>query len=282
VQLLNSGAAIGVRVREAVDARTRAVLDAWMALAVMAYSLSFAYSGSGIHGQGLIPGIAEPTRGGSGTFLVLTAFFAAFILTDGLTLSLAGYPKRERGWRRMGSASATMLPLLTLMVLAAFAPATPRFAAVAIVIASSAPVVALALWSAFRARGAGVRRPAPALCGQLSPAGRAATASLGLVLGAFGALAGSDLELVSSVAFTALLLAAAATRGTRVDVNRVARDWGPSQWRAFGCSYLLALGLSVLLARGTGDPAVVGLLGGMLVAFPVVVGAFRPAPIWAD
>jgi hypothetical protein len=282
VQLLNSREAVNDRVREAVDARTRAILDAWMALAVLAYSVSFAFSSSGIDGQGLIPGITEPARSGSGTFLVLAAFFAAFILTNGLTLGLGGYPKRERRWRRMGTASASMLPLLTLMVLAAFAPATPRFAVVAIVIASSIPVVALALRSAFRARGAGVRRPAPALVGQLSPAGRAATASLGLVLGAFGALAGADLDLVGSVAFIALLLAAAATRGTRVDVNRVARDWGPSQWRAFGCSYLLALGLSVLLSRGAGDPAVVGLLGGLLVALPVVVGAFRPAPIWAD
>lgn len=280
--LLRASDAVGDRVRAAIDARTRAIVDAWMAVAVVTYSLAFALSGiGGADGAGLIPGVINTSSDGVNVaFLVLAAFLAASTLSDGLTQSLH-HPRRPRSrLRRFGYGIASVLPLLTLLCLAFLAPTAPRPVALTVAIIAAAPVVVLAIRSALQARLAGVRRPEPSLSGLLSPTGRAVTAVLGLWLGAIGMLTGTPYGVAGIVAATTFFLAMLATRTSRIGLDRLAEDWGRSQWTAFGCSYLLMLGLSVLLTRTTWELDTVSAVGGVLIAAPLLVAAFRPAPIW--
>ncbi|TFD91104.1 hypothetical protein E3T61_09560 [Cryobacterium lactosi] len=280
--LLRASDAVGYRVRAAIDARTRAIVDAWMAVAVLTYSLAFALSGiGGAAGAGLISGVARTSRDGvSVPFLVLAAFLAASTLTDGLTQSLYQPLQPRSRLRRFGYSFASILPLLTLLCLAFIVPTTPWPLALTIACISAVPVVVLAVRSALRARRAGVRRPEPSLSALLSPTGRVVTAVLGLWLGAIGMLTGTPFGVAGIAAAGAFFLAMLATRTTRVGLDRLAEDWGRTQWAAFGCSYLLMLSLSVVLPRTTWDLDIVSNVGGILIAAPLVVAAFRPAPIW--
>lgn len=282
-KLLQASDAVGDRVREAIDARTQAIVDAWMAVAVLAYSLAFALSGlGGFDGAGLIPGVVHTSVDGLNVaFLVLAAFLTAGTLSDGLTQS----PHRPRRpgskRRRFGYSMASVLPFLALLYLAFLAPTAPWPVALMIVAITAVPVVVLAIRSAHQARLAGVRRPEPALSGLLDPTGRAVTVVLGLWLGAIGMLTGPAFGVAGIVTAAAFFLAMLGTRTTRVGLDRLAEDWGRTQWTAFGCSYLLMLGLSVVLSRTTWDLGIVSTVGGILIAAPLVVAAFRPAPIWA-
>ena len=280
-RLLQASESVDDRVREAIAARTQAIIDAWMAVAVVVYCLAFAFSNvGGAAGAGLIPGVENTTgEGVSVTFLVLAAFFAASGLTDGLTQSLR-HPTGRGAKLRRGYATASLLPFAAIVYLVFFAPTASVPLAVLIVAASAAPVVVLAIRSARRAKLAGVRRPEPALSALLDPPGRVGTAILGLWLGAIGMLTAPTFGVAGVIAASAFLLVLLATRTTRFGLDRLAEDWGRTQWTAFGCSYLLVLALSVLLTRTTWDLGVVGVVGGVLVAAPLVIAAFRPAPIW--
>jgi hypothetical protein len=280
-QLLQASDIVDDRVREAIAARTQAIIDVWMAAAVVAYALAFAFSSvGGAAGAGLIPGGESTTGNGvSVAFLVLAAFLATSALTDGLTQSLR-QPTGPGAKLRRGYATASLLPFVAIAYLAFLAPTATWPLALVIVAVAAAPVVVLAIRSARRAKLAGVRRPEPALSALLDPSGRVATAILGLWLGAIGMLTAPMFGIAGLLAACAFLLVLLATRTTRFGLDRLGEDWGRTQWTAFGCSYLLALALSVVLARTTWNPGVVGVVGGILIAAPMVFAAFRPAPIW--
>jgi hypothetical protein len=281
-RLLRAGNTVEDRVREAIDARTQAVLDAWLTVAALAYSLAFVLATFGdINGLRLNPvGVTESDSGMTVVFLVIGAFFTVNALAEGLANSLRKPASRPSGTRRFFTAGASALPLLVLLVLAFAAPLTPWPAVLAIAVVAAVPMVVLALRSATRARRAGIRRPAPALSALLDPAGRAITAGLGVALGALTAATGLPVPLLGSIVFIVFALLLVGTRGTRGSAGTVAQFWGRTQWTAFGCSYLLVLGSAVLMARTDGDLAVVSIVGGVLVAAPLVFAAFRPAPIW--
>ena len=281
-QLLQASDTVGDRVREAIDARTQAIIDAWMAVAVVAYALAFALSVDGANGTGLIPGIeGAENDGGDVGFLVVAGLFATFTLTAGLSESLRRPKQPGAGLRRAGSAAASMLPFISVVSLDFRVPATPWPAALALTIAATAPAIVIALRSASRARTAGVRRPEPTLSGLLDPTGRAVTVAVGVWLGGIGLLSGPAFGFSGSIATIAFLLLLIGSRTTRIGLDRLAEDWGPAQWTALGCSYSLVLTLSVVLSRTTWDLNTVSVVGGILIAAPLVVAAFRPAPIWA-
>lgn len=282
-RMLQASDAVSDRVREAIDARTQAIIDAWLAVAVLFYALAFAFSSvGGATGTGLIPGVVNtPNDGVSVGFLVLAAFLAVSTLCDGLSQSLQRATRPGAKRRRFVYGTASVLPLLSLGYLALFAPTASLPVALMVLTIAAAPVVVLAIRSARQAKLAGVRRPEPALSGLLDPFGRVGTAVLGLWLGAIGMVTAPTFGLVGIVVPTAFFLFLLVTRTTRVGLDRLAQDWGRTQWTALGCSYVLVLALSVLLSRTSWDLGLVSVVGGILIATPLVVAAFRPAPIWA-
>jgi hypothetical protein len=281
-QLLKAGDSVGDRAREAVDVRTQAVLDSWMAVATLAYSLAFALSTFGeVGGIALNPAIVpESGDGRTVVFLIMAAFFTATVLAEGLTNSLRKPAPGPSRMRRFLTASASTLPLVSLLVLTFAAPAAPLIIVLSVAVVAALPMVTLALRSASRARTAGIRRPAPVFTALPDPADRVITVVLGLALGAIGAATGLPDPVLGTIAFIVFALTLMATRGGRAGLGRVAEYWGRTQWAAFGSSYLLVLGLAVLLARTEWDLTPVGIIGGILVAAPLVVAAFRPAPVW--
>lgn len=114
-QLLEAGHQVGDRVREAIDARTRAILDAWMAVAALAYALAFALSCFGIvNGIGMNPGVTNESGDGmTVVFLVIAAYFTVSALAEGVTVSLRRPARRPSRWRRFSATGASALPLLS-------------------------------------------------------------------------------------------------------------------------------------------------------------------------
>jgi hypothetical protein len=281
-QMLKAGDSVGNRVREAIDTRTQATVDAWMAAGTLAYSFAFVLSSfENITRTGVDIGAVDDSGDGrTVVFLIMAAVFTMAFLAEGLTDSLRKPASRPSGVRRFWAAASSALPLLSLLILTFAAPATPWPAVLAVAVVAVVPMVTLALRSATRAHAAGVRRPAPSFSALPDPADRAITAILGVALGALCVATGMPDPLVGTIAFIIFVLALMGTRGSRVGVDRAAQFWGRAQWTAFGFSYLGVLGLAVLLARTPWDLTVVSIVGGVLVAAPLVFAAFRPAPIW--
>jgi len=277
-ELLQAGDAVGDRVRAAIDARTQAVIDAWMAVAVLAYVLAVMLSGGGRAAIGAGAGGTEPT-GLAFAFLILVPFLAATGLEQGLRETLHSANRVRPRLHRALVTAASMLPLLVVLVLVVLWQ-TPRPLALLITTVSAVPLLVLATQSARRVRDWGVRRPSPAWRAPLGAASMTATAVLGLWLGAITALSGTTFMIASSITVIGFLFTMILVRDSRWGLTRLAGEWGRAQWTAFGCSYLLVLGLAVVLAHTSWDLPTVSIVGGACVAAPLVIAAFRPAPIW--
>ena len=251
-----------------------------MAAVVLAYVFAIVLAGGGHAGVGAGQDAAEANGLGFG-FLVLVPFLAATSLAQGLQKSLhpAGRPRRRL--RQALVTSASLIPLAAVVVVVVFWR-TPWPVALLVTLSTTLPLVVLAAQSARRARNWGVRRPRPAWQAPLSIVSRTTTVVLGLWLGAIAALSGTTLIVASGFTVIAFFCAVIVTQNSRWGLPWLAGEWGRKQWAAFGCSYLLALGLAVLLARTSWDLAVVSSIGGIGVAAPLVIAAFRPAPVWVD
>lgn len=282
--LLRTGDDVGEQVRWAVYLRTRAVVDAWSAVAVLAYSLSFALSGVGGRGDaGLIPGVLRTAIDPfAAAYVVIVVVFVGSAVAEGATTHQQGLPRRKTPWRDARSTGVTALPLVMLFVLAFAAPDAPWLAVLALVAVAIAPVITLAVYSALRARDAGVRRPINSTSGPLSPAIGVGTALLGLILGGLALLPAFASDGVIPIAYVVFILILIGIRTRTFNVGRLGEEWGRTHWVAFGVSYAIILIQSVLLVRTTWDLTIVSSVCGAATALPLVYAAFRPAPIWAD
>ena len=278
--LLKTGDDVGVRVGEAIDARTRAIAEIWMAVATLTCALTFILSSTSVAAEGwaVSPGIE--ISGLNILHLLLVPFFVASMLEIGLRDQLPAVHTREtrRHGRMVSTASALALVVLLGLSLSAGPISMPIL--VGIVALAALPLSTLALRSALLARAAGVRRSAATTLAPLSLNARVVTLVLGTWLGVLGAVAGLSSSIAWSIASAALILAILSTRDSRWGLSRLAQEWGRAQWIAFGCSFLLMSGLAAVLARTDWDLTVVGFVGGICVAAPLVVASFRPAPIW--
>ena len=278
--LLKAGNDVGVRVTEAIDARTRAVAEAWMAVVTLTVALTYILSGASLAAEGWAVSPGVEISGLNILHLLLVPFFVASMLEIGLRDQLPAEHTREtrRHGRLVSAASA--LALVVLLGLSLFAGPILMPILVGIVALAALPLSTLALRSALLSRAAGVRRSAATTLAPLSLNVRIVTLVLGTWLGALGATAGLSSSIPWSIASASLLLAILATRDNRWGLSRLAQEWGRTQWIAFGGSFLLLNGLAAVLSRTEWNLTIVGFVGGLCVAAPLIVASFRPAPIW--
>ena len=277
--LLKAGEDVGVRVGEAIDARTRAISEAWMAMATLICALTLILSSASVAAEGwtVSPGIEIPRL--NIIHLLLVPFFVASMLEMGLRDQLPAEHTRATRLHGRRVSTASALALVVLLLLSLFPGGISFPILVGIVALAVLPLSTLALQSALRAREAGVRRSAATLLAPLSVTGRVVTLVLGTWLGVLGAAAGLSSSIAWSIASAALILAIMSTRDSRWGLSRLAQEWGRVQWIAFGCTFLLMNVLAAVLARTDWDLTIVGFVGGICVAVPLVVASFRPAPI---
>ncbi len=278
--LLKTGDDVGVRVGEAIDARTRAVAETWMAVATLTYALTFVLSSASLAAEGWAVSPGFEISGLNILHLFLVPFFVASMLEMGLRDQLPAVHAREtrRHGRLVSTASA--FALIVLLCLSLFAGPISLPILFGIVALAALPLSTLALRSALLARAAGVRRSAATTLAPLSLNARVVTLVLGTWLGVLGAAAGLSSSIPWSIASAALILVILSTRDSRWGLSRLAQEWGRTQWIAFGCSFLLMNGLAAVLARTHWDLTIVGFVGGICVAASLAVASFRPAPIW--
>ena len=274
--LLKTGTDVSTRVHEAIDTRTRAIAETWMAVVTLTYAVTFVLVSIG----GATDGPVTRLAGLDIVFLLLAPFLVASMLEQGLRNQLRIVPTRKS--RRHGRlfSSASAFALMVILWLALFSGPLPTLILVEIIVLAALPLSALAIRSARLARTGGVRRSAPTTLAPLSLTARAITIVLGASLGMLGAATGFSSSIAAPIASSLLLLAIASMQGSRWGLSRLAEEWGRAQWVAFGCSFVLINSLAVTFVRTDWDLAIVGFVGGICVATPLVIAAFRPAPIW--
>lgn len=281
-QLLQAGR-VTDRVRDAVNARIHAMAEAWIALAILVFGVAFLVIMRGAPSTSFYGQDPDATGGLNFIFLLMAGFFAASSLERGLGDRTSAKPRQRtphaRRYDRVVTGS-TFLALGIIVWLGLAAGDLPWPLALLVTVLAATPLGVLATRSALRARDAGVRRPAPNLIGALSPTACTATAVLAVWLGTIAALAGQTPQIPSLIANIIFLTGMMASYGSRWGMQRLAEEWGRTQWIAFGCSYLLINGLAVVLAFAPAQHGLISIVGGILVAAPLVVAAFLPAPIW--
>lgn len=278
--LLHAGTVVRARVHAAIGARTEAISEACLGLGVLIYCLGIVLGSPGEDGAGIVPGVQSSAPVGLGSAVVLLVpFITASYLYNGVQRQLRTDDLQPQRSRFVATATS-VLPVIFTTVLVVVAPAIPPLAALLLAVGSSAPLAVVAIRSALRARQAGVRRPARYAGAQLSLPSRMLTVALGIGMGAVGALGGLPYPTVGFFVVMSFLVAIGVTVHTAWGLPRLAVEWGRSQWTAFGCSYVATMVLAVMLPRITWNVTVVSIIGGIVVAAPLVFAAFRPAPIW--
>ncbi|TFD22895.1 hypothetical protein [Cryobacterium sp. TMS1-13-1] len=138
---------------------------------------------------------------------------------------------------------------------------------------AAAPAAPL-LWLAGKsARRAGP--PTPAVRTALSRPAATMTGALGLFFGVTGLLAAFSWFPVAGLGLALVLVALLTLWSSRWGLPSVGSEWSAPQWTGFAVSFMLLVTLAVVLARTPWNTPLVGVLGGVLVALPLVVAAVR-------
>jgi hypothetical protein len=66
---------------------------------------------------------------------------------------------------------------------------------------------------------------------------------------------------------------------SRWGLPAVGSEWGSPQWLGFGASFLLLMALTVVLSTAVHPLPWVGIVGGLIVALPLVAAAFQGSTI---
>ncbi|GAA3875301.1 hypothetical protein GCM10022381_17490 [Leifsonia kafniensis] len=274
--LLRSGEQIGVKVYRSIDFRTQALVQAGTAVAIFLYVTVFLFliSTQGDH-------MAESAAPGSNNFgtNLLIPFLALSYLTLGVRERLKALLPTHRRARAFVVGLLSIVPFLVVGGAAVFGQQIPWGLTLAVACCAAAPAVALAIFSARQARHHDVRPSEPELRAPLSSPAQSMTVALGLVFGA-SAASGAFFwgALVGLVAAVALLVLIALNR-TKWSLAAVGSEWGRAQWLSFGASFALLMVVTVLLARTSFNSPLVGIVGGILVAVPLVIAAFKESTI---
>ncbi|MDJ0376318.1 hypothetical protein [Cryobacterium sp. PH31-L1] len=265
--LLEAGAAASARADAAVDHRVLARTQFGIAAAMFIY-LSVFLLLFGNQTQEAVSG-AGPGGYAYGTMLLIP-----FLVLTQLVMGVrdrVGVVRAHRPY--LVSALIGLIPFLLLAGLSVLDVSYPWGLNL---VAAAAPAVPLAGLGLKAARRAGPRsRPvAPIEPGR--PA-RIMTASLGLYLGLTGMLATFSWSALTGLALVIGLVILLALISSRWGLPSLGAVWGSREWAAYGTSFTLLVTLAVVLARTPWNTPLVGVVGGLIVAAPLVVAAVRGA-----
>lgn len=137
--------------------------------------------------------------------------------------------------------------------------------------APAAPLLWLAGKSARRASAPAI----PALHTALSRPAAIMTGALGLYFGLTGLLAAYSWFPLAGLGLGLALVALLTLWTSRWGLPSVGSEWAAPQWTGFTVSFLLLVTLAVVLARTPWNTPLVGALGGVLVALPLMIAAVR-------
>ena len=266
-RLLEAGAVASARADGAVDhrvlARTQCGIAAAMFIYISAFLLLF-----GNQTQEAVSGAA------SGGYAYANVLLIPFLVLTQLVMGVRDRVRVLRAHRpSLVFTLIGLIPFLALAVLSVFGVSYPWGFNLVAAAAPAVPMVWLGLKSARRA-------DPPATTVAHSEPGRPArimTASLGLYLGLTGMLAAFNGFALTGLGLITVLIVLLALFSSRWGLPSLGAAWSTREWTAYALSFTLLVTLAVVLARTPWTTPLVGVVGGMLVAAPLVVAAVRGA-----
>lgn len=270
--LLRSGQQIGAKVYQSVDFRTQALVQAGIAAAMLAYLATFLILFGG-------EGAAPTGSGANDTGILLIPFLALGQLSIGVRERLRVTLPTHRPRLTLVLGLLSVVPFGAVVVGQIAGQHYPWWLLLIVAVCPAIQPAALAILSVRRMRGGDVRLLPPAPRVPLSGAAQLVTVGLGILCGFTTAFNGSDWRHIAQLLAMMVLLVMLALYRTRWGLASVGSEWGRAQWLGFGSSFVLLLATAVLLARSPFDSLLVGAIGGILVALPLVFSAFRGSHI---
>jgi hypothetical protein len=266
-RLLEAGAVASARADAAVDHRVLARTQFGVAAAMFIYLSAFLL----LFGNQTQDAVAGAAQGGYA--------FGNMLLIPFLVLSQLVMGVRDRvGVIRAHRPylSITLIGLIPFLLLAGLSVLGVSYPWSFNLVAAAAPAVPLAGLGLKTARRAGPRSR-PAARSEPGRPARIMTASLGLYLGLTGMLATFSWFALTGLGLVIVLIVLLALISTRWGLPSLGAVWSTSEWTAYGISFSLLVSLAVVLARTPWNTPLVGAVGGVLVALPLVVAAIRSA-----
>ncbi|WP_218868864.1 hypothetical protein [Glaciibacter psychrotolerans] len=279
-RLLHSGQQIGARVVVSFDLRTQALVQAGLAAGTFLYIWAALLIAAG-QSTDAAGNDGAPSENGFITNLLLP-FFALTSLTLASRERLrATLPSRFPSlWILVGI--ACWVPFLIALFATIFGASVGWWVFPLIALCAAAPPLALAMSSALKARASSIHPmpdgPREALSGWVI----AVTLAMGMLFGLAAATSTFPWGRTAGFILLGILLTYFLFQKARWGIIHVGAEWGSAQWVGFASSFgLLVLVTVVLACTPLGSPLgeVVGIVGGVAVAAPLVFSAFRGSVI---
>ena len=266
-RLLEAGAAARARADSAVDYRTLARLQFGIAGSMFVYLSAFLLL---VGNQPQTAASAGSTSGFSYSIVLLIPFLV-------LTQLVMGVSARSRVLR-----THRRLLLITLVALVPFGvvgvlnlmEASYLWGINLLVAAAPATPLVWQGWKLARRAGPKLPRVPPTL---LNRPARIMTGCLGLYFGLTGMLAAFSWFAFAGLGLMLALVALLALASSRWGLPSLGSDWSSPEWNGFATSFILLVTLAIVLARTDWNTPLVGIVGGIFVAVPLVVAAVRGA-----
>lgn len=269
-QMLANADRVSTSAQGRVDLRTQSLIQAWGPLVIFAYVTTFLLL------------FTYPTQVAGANVFNAGPMYANILL-----IPLLAQTQLVQGARnRLPVSDATPVKgrklLFVLLGIAAFmaiAAASllgvmiPWWVSILVAVCAATPPAILAVISSKKARIQTHDRPSSGNQQPLSKPARCVTLGLGIYLGIAGVSTTFSWFLLAAVGLLLILIILMICGNTRWGLVSVGSEWQQHHWVAFGASFLLFFALTLTVVRTSWNTPVVGMIGGALIAAPLVIAA---------
>ncbi|MDJ0348049.1 hypothetical protein [Cryobacterium sp. PH29-G1] len=266
-RLLEAGAAARARADSAVDYRTLARMQFGIAGSMFIYLSAFLLL------VGNQQQSAAPTGSTSG-FSYSVVLLIPFLVLSQLVMGASARSRVLRTHRRL--LVITLVALVPFGVVGVLNLLGVSYPWGINLLVAAAPATPLIWQGGMLARRAGPTPPRAPRTPLNRPA-RIMTGCLGLYFGLTGMLAAFSWFALAGLGLMLALVALLTLASSRWGLPSLGSDWRSPEWNGFAASFILLVTLAVVLARTDWNTPLAGVVGGVLVAAPLVVAAIRGA-----
>lgn len=253
-----------------VDLRTQSLIQTWVPLVIFAYVatflLLFTYPAQ-------VAGANVFNAGPMYANILLIPLLAQTQLIQGARNRLSVSDAKPLKGRKLLFVFLGIAAFIAIAAMSVSGIEIPWWVSILVAVCAATPPAILAMISSKKARIQPQGRLSSGSEPALSKPARHVTLGLGIYLGIAGFSTTLPWFLLAASALLLILFALMLCGNTRWGLMSVGSEWQRKHWVAFGASFLLFFALTLILVRTSWNTTVVGMLGGALIAAPLVIAA---------
>lgn len=269
-RMLAEATRVSANVRRLADPRIQSLIQTWVPVVVFAYAATFL----------LIFTAPESTLGASTfvsgpayTGILMVPLLSQVLLVEGARNRITVSEAMPLQGRKLVFVLLGIAAFIAIAAVSVSGVEVPWWLCILAAACAAVPPGILAKRSRSSARQEAVITAEPASQSSPSRTARIATACLGIYFGVAGASTVFSWFPAALLLLVLLLLTLIFARNTRWGLTSVGSEWQQQHWKSFGATFLLFFGLLLVVVRTTWNTPMVGIIGGVLIAAPMIAAS---------